>query len=136
MSGSSPRRCHRKRRIAAEMTRRANPLNGWRLDPAAIRDVGHDLSRPECILAERDGSQTLVVPASQAAASPNLFEGTLPNGLAFARNGDLLIANFGTDTLDVMTREGKSRVLYDSIDGSPLGKVNFVLRDSKDRLWI
>jgi sugar lactone lactonase YvrE len=139
------------------MTRGPNPLKGWQLDPAAIRHVGHDLSRPECILAERDGtlwaadarggamhirpdgSQKLVSPLAKSAdtgATPNLFEGTLPNGLALARNGDLLIANFGTDTLDVMTREGKNRVLCDSIDGKPLGKVNFVLRDSKDRLWI
>jgi sugar lactone lactonase YvrE len=135
----------------------ANPLRGWQLDPATIRNIGHDLSRPECILAERDGSlwtadarggvmhirsdgsQKLVTPALpnvEDGAAPNLFEGTLPNGLAFARNGDLLIANFGTDTLDVMTRDGKSRVLQDSIDGKPMGKVNFVLRDSKDRLWI
>jgi sugar lactone lactonase YvrE len=134
-----------------------NPLKGWQLDPAAIRHAGHDLQRPECILAERDGSlwsadarggvmhirpdgsQKLVTPAADNAASdaaPNLFEGTLPNGLAFARNGDILIANFGTDALEVMTRDGKSRVLHDSIDGEPLGKVNFVLRDSRDRLWI
>jgi sugar lactone lactonase YvrE len=56
--------------------------------------------------------------------------------MAFARNGDLLIANFGTDRLEIMSRDGVSRVLADSIDGEPVGKVNFVLRDSKDRIWI
>src|SRR5271156_5775291 len=35
-----------------------------------------------------------------------------------------------------MTRDGATRVLDDSIDGEPIGKVNFVLRDSKDRIWI
>jgi len=35
-----------------------------------------------------------------------------------------------------MTRDGQTRVLADSIDGEPIGKVNFVLRDSKDRIWI
>ncbi len=130
------------------------------MDPATIRTVGSALARPECILAERDGSlwsadarggvvhirpdgtQQLI--SSQdgggskpgADQAPNLFEGTLPNGLAFARNGDLLIANFGTDALEVMTRDGRSRILCDRIDGMPLGKVNFVLRDSRDRLWI
>ena len=64
------------------------------------------------------------------------LEGTLPNGLAFARNGDILISNFGTDCLEVMTREGATTVLADSIDGEPIGKVNFVLRDSQDRIWI
>ena len=64
------------------------------------------------------------------------LEGTLPNGLAFARNGDILISNFGTDRLELMTRDGASNVLADRIDGAPIGKVNFVLRDSKDRIWI
>jgi sugar lactone lactonase YvrE len=35
-----------------------------------------------------------------------------------------------------MTSEGETRVLADSIDGEAIGKVNFVLRDSKDRIWI
>lgn len=134
-----------------------NPLKGWQLDPATIRNVGYDLSRPECILAERDGSlwtadsrggvmhirrdgsQSLITSASNSVTSrgaTNLFEGALPNGLAFARNGDLLIADFGADTLNVMTRDGRTRVLSDKIDGMPLGKVNFVLRDSKNRLWV
>jgi sugar lactone lactonase YvrE len=60
----------------------------------------------------------------------------LPNGLAFAANGDFLIANFGTDALEVMTRDGRSRTLYDTIEGKPIGKVNFVLRDSRDRMWL
>lgn len=137
-----------------------NPLRDWRVDPAAIRYVGHDLQRPECILATRDGTlwsadarggvmriapdgaQTLIAlkpdphfdPVGDAAGS--LLAGTLPNGLAFARNGDILIANFGTDRLEVMTRTGETRVLADSIDGKPIGKVNFVLRDSRDRLWV
>jgi len=36
----------------------------------------------------------------------------------------------------VMSRDGNSRVLADTIDGQPVGKVNFVLRDSKDRIWV
>ena len=34
----------------------ANPLKDWRLDRANVRTIGHDLQRPECILAERDGT--------------------------------------------------------------------------------
>ncbi len=132
-----------------------NPLKNWQVDPVTIRMVGRDLARPECILAERDGSlwaadsrggvmhirpdrsQRLVAASGGAdTEARSLVEGTLPNGLAFARNGDILIANFGTDALEIMTRAGQCRVLCDSIDGKPLGKVNFVLRDRKDRLWI
>jgi gluconolactonase len=72
---------------------------------------------------------------SKATAAENLLTGTLPNGLAFAKNGDILIANFGTDRLEHMTRSGETRVLLDSLDGKPLGKVNFVLRDRRDRIW-
>jgi sugar lactone lactonase YvrE len=137
-----------------------NPLKNFQVDPRAIRTVGHDLQRPECILAERDGtlwsadarggvmridpdgSQTLVTQTVDphfdlsASAADSLLSGTLPNGLAFATNGDFLISNFGTDRLERMTRDGKSRVLLDNIAGDRLGKVNFVLRDSRGRLWI
>lgn len=71
--------------------------------------------------------------ASEAA---RYLQGTLPNGLAFARDGDFLIANFGTDRLEIMSRHGETSVLADNVDGQPIGKVNFVLRDSKDRMWI
>lgn len=137
-----------------------NPLKGFQVDPAAIWTVGRDLQRPECILAERDGvlwsadarggvmridpngRQTLVTQAPDphfdlsASAAESLLSGTLPNGLAFAANGDILIANFGTDRLERMTRTGETAVLLDAIDGAPLGKVNFVLRDRSDRIWI
>ena len=35
-----------------------------------------------------------------------------------------------------MTRDGHTCVLADRIDGQPVGRVNFVLRDSRDRIWI
>ncbi len=142
-----------------------NPLDGFQVDPATLKTIGVDLQRPECILAERDGTlwaadarggvvriaadgtqrfisqQADMRFTSAADASVSDFEakftqGTLPNGLAFARNGDLLISNFGTDRLERMTRSGEVQTLYDRIDGKPIGKVNFVLRDSRDRIWI
>src|ERR1700737_4538239 len=139
---------------------RANPLKDWRIDPKDVQYAGENLQRPECILAERegtlwsadarggvmqirpDGRQTLIAQKPDSHfditrdAGKSLLAGTLPNGLAFARNGDILIANFGTDRLEVMTRAGETRVLLEHIDGKPLGKVNLVLRDGQDRLWI
>lgn len=140
------------------MTR--NPLLDFEIDRSAIAFIGRDLQRPECILAEPDGtlwsadarggvvkigpngSQEIVTqrcsPHFEHAGSEatRYLQGTLPNGLAFAKNGDFLISNFGTDCLEVMARDGTSRVLADHIDGQPIGKVNFVLRDSRDRIWI
>ena len=138
----------------------ANPIADFEIDKSSIRFIGEGLQRPECILAEPDGTlwsadarggvvriapdATQQIIAQQpsehfheaSTESSRYLQGTLPNGLAFARSGDFLISNFGTDRLELMTRDGKSKVLADQIDGLPIGKVNFVLRDSKDRIWI
>src|SRR6478672_1994188 len=138
----------------------ANPVVDFGIDKGSIRFIGEELQRPECILAEPDGTlwsadarggvvriapdATQQIIAQQPSEhfheahteSSRYLQGTLPNGLAFARNGDFLISNFGTDRLELMTRDGRSTVLADRIDGLPIGKVNFVLRDSKDRIWI
>lgn len=137
-----------------------NPLKSFQVDPEAITYIGKDLQRPECILAERDGTlwsadarggvmriapdgtQELITQAPDphfdvaADAASSLLTGTLPNGLAFDANGDFLISNFGTDRLERMTRAGETTVMLDTIDGRDPGKVNFVLRDSKDRIWV
>jgi gluconolactonase len=137
-----------------------NPLLDFEVPKSSLQYIGKDLQRPECILAEPDGTlwsadarggvmqirpdgtQEIVTQrrsghfAGVTSEAERYLQGTLPNGLAFAENGDFLIANFGTDCLEVMRRDGNSRVLADSIDGQPVGKVNFVLRDSRNRVWI
>jgi gluconolactonase len=137
-----------------------NPILDFGIDKSALQYVGSELQRPECILAEPDGSlwiadarggvvllrpdgqQKIIVQlhsdhfGGAASEASRYIEGTLPNGLAFAENGEILIANFGTDRLEIMSRDGESKVLADNIDGQPIGKVNFVLRDSKNRIWI
>src|SRR5436190_651944 len=97
------------------MTRKAivtdNPVLDFGIDRSTLRYVGHDLQRPECILAERDGtlwaadarggvvrlsadgSQDIITQKRsghfQTAGSEasRYLEGTLPNGLAFNRDG-------------------------------------------------
>lgn len=133
-----------------------NPLHGWQVDRRNITFRGHDLQRPECILAERDGtlwtadargvmrldadgSQTLI---RQQQGTERVLDsrslmlgGSLPNGICFDRRGDIVIANFGTDAIELMSRDGQSRTLFDSLDGQPLGKTNFVLCDRRGRIW-
>jgi len=140
--------------------KRSNPLYGFELDPDKAGFIGEGLQRPECILAEPDGSlwaadarggvvhirpdrtQQVITQKRIDGIGINegdnsrFFVGTLPNGMAFARNGDILISNFGLDCVEVMKRTGETTVIFDSIDGKEIGKVNFILRDSKDRLWI
>lgn len=62
-------------------------------------------------------------------------QGSLPNGLCFDVKGNFIIANWGTDHIEMMTAEGKLTTLITEIDGKPLGKANFPLRDSKGRIW-
>jgi len=138
-----------------------NPLIGWRVDRADIRFVGHDLQRPECILATRDGmlysadarggimaiapdgSQQFIGQKADPRRGSGDFadrylntQGTLPNGLTFDANGDFLIANFGTDALERMDRAGNTATLLTELNGQPLGKANFVTRDKKGRLYL
>jgi len=141
------------------MSRSSNPLVGWTVDRSTIKTVGQGLQRPECILAERDGTlwsadarggvmciradgtQRLVAQTGHNGIDANdptsliLAGTTLPNGIAMNRGGDFLIANFGTDAIELMHRDGNSRTLYTHVDGQPLGKTNFVLCDSRDRIW-
>ncbi len=138
-----------------------NPLIGFQVDPAELKYIGKDLQRPECILAEKDGTlwaadgrggvmriapdgaQELILQKGLKTNTASSFEdrlvntmGSLPNGLTFDTNGDFLIANFGTDQVERMTRTGETSVIIDNLDGKPFGKANFVTRDSKGRLWL
>lgn len=129
------------------------------VERSGIKTIGQGLQRPECILAERDGTlwsadarggvmcirpdgtQRLVAQNGHTgidADNPTSFilsGSTLPNGIAINRDGDFLIANFGTNAIELMHRDGRSRTLYTHIDGQPMGKTNFVLCDSRDRIW-
>jgi gluconolactonase len=137
-----------------------NPLEGWQVNPDEIEFLGKDLQRPECILTEKDGTvwtadarggvmkistggaQQLITPFIDNGSSASSYEnryikaaGSLPNGLCFAKNGDILIANWGTNHIERMTRDGKLITMLTEIDGCALGKTNFPLRDSKGRIW-
>jgi gluconolactonase len=142
-----------------------NPLKGWTVNRDAIRYLGKDLQRPECILAEpngtiwsadargglvklnKNGSQKIVNPfkdtvtaldtANKIADNSRYITaaGSLPNGVCFDTNGDFIIANWGTNQIERMTRDGKMTTILTEIDGKPLGKTNFPLRDSKGRIW-
>jgi gluconolactonase len=128
----------------------ANPLKGFTVDLARVRQVGRDLQRPESVLAMPDG--TLWVADGRAGlqriapdGTQTLFqqrvngtvpEGSTPNGFVFRASGEIVVANFGTRCLETMNQNGETRVLLDTIDGAPLGQVKYVLQDSRGRLWL
>ncbi len=93
-----------------------NPILDFEIDKSSLQYIVHDLQRPECILAEPDGTlwsadarggvmklrpdgtQEIVTQkgsghfSEAGSEAARYLEGTLPNGLAFARNGDILIS--------------------------------------------
>lgn len=144
----------------------SNPLHGWTLDPADITLTGTGLRRPECVLAQPsgdlwvadlaggvqhiapDGGQQVIRPIDGGGPfapdeDPNIDGNqgfSLPNGLCFDSSGDFVIANFGTNLIEHLTRGGRRTLLVDSVvwpDGSvrPVGKANFPAIDAAGRLW-
>ena len=105
-----------------------NPVLDFGIDASKLQYIGEGLQRPECILAEKDGTlwsadsrggvvrmrhdgtQEIVTQkisshfSNADSEATRYLTGTLPNGLAFAANGDILISNFGTDRLEVRAR--------------------------------
>ncbi|AXE20418.1 SMP-30/gluconolactonase/LRE family protein [Runella rosea] len=142
-----------------------NPLKNWQVSRENIQYLGYDLQRPECILTESDGTvwaadarggvvklnheeaQEIINPLKVSDFLPETIDkgtdsqryidavGSLPNGICFDSNGDFIIANWGTNHLEKMTRDGKLTTVLTEIEGQPLGKTNFPLRDSKGRIW-
>jgi sugar lactone lactonase YvrE len=91
-----------------------------------------------CISDDIESSSDIRHPTSEIPNYTSRYvqaQGSLPNGLCFDKEGNFIIANWGTDTIELMTREGKTKTICNSIDGAPLGKTNFPLRDSKGRIW-
>lgn len=138
----------------------SNPLKGWQVDRASIQFIGQDLQRPECIIAQPDGtlwsadarggvmrigpdgSQQLLAPTVTDSAPVDFQQryvqsqgASLPNGLALTADGDFIICNWGLDRIERLDRRGHLTVLHDHLEGRPLGKTNFPLRDSRGRIW-
>ena len=70
-----------------------------------LRSLGHDLHRPECVLAcasgrlfmsdARGGVTTIGPDGTQRMIGRSSL---LPNGIALCRDGSLLVANLGPDS--------------------------------------
>jgi sugar lactone lactonase YvrE len=127
-----------------------NPAIGFRIGKADLSFVGSGLSRPECILALPDGtfftSHSLGILKIAPDGTQQLIERnaehdadggfvSIPNGIALMQNGEFLVANLGNHLIERVAPDGKTLVERDSIDGRPLGEVNFVMRDSVDGYW-
>jgi sugar lactone lactonase YvrE len=110
---------------------------------ADVLYIGEDLSRPECILAQANGtlwvaddrSGVLRIGSDGGQTRIGNVGGT-PNGIAMDRDGSFLIANIESGLVQRLRRDGTHETVLSEIDGQPLGAVNFVLFDSRWRLWV
>jgi gluconolactonase len=118
------------------------PIKEFRLELSDLTFTGHDLVRPESILAQPDG--TLWISDGRGGVSrinPNgeqQFLGGLggePNGLAMADDGSLLVANMA-GSLQKIHPDGRTEEVLTGIDGEKFSCVNFAFIDSRQRLWL
>jgi len=118
------------------------PIKEFRLALSDLTYTGHDLVRPESIIAQRDG--TLLVSDGRGGItriSPDgsqRFLGGLggePNGIAMADDGSILVANIGTGTIQKMYPDGHVEEFLTEVDGVKVTTANYVFIDSKNRIW-
>ena len=120
------------------------------LTPDDLTFIGHDLVRPECVLATRagvlyashgeggisclfkDGRSELI-----RATSGDVPEGFIPNGYSLMPDGRFLIANVGASGgVFILARDGSITCFLDEIDGQRLPATNFANYDAQGRVWI
>lgn len=109
-----------------------------------LHPIGRGVDRPEHVVLGRDGR---VFASDKTSAVAELIDdntvrhigqaGGEPNGIALARDGHFLIANWGLGVLqDLDPATGAiTSVLGGQLEGRPLRWLNFVLVDSVGALW-
>lgn len=109
-----------------------------------IAYVGHDLVRPECVLAcasgrlfmsdGRGGVTTIAPDGSQRMIGRSSLT---PNGIALCRDGSFLVANLGQGGgLWRIDADGEAKPYLTEIEGRVLPGVNFVGLDMQERIWV
>jgi sugar lactone lactonase YvrE len=116
----------------------------------AIRFVGTDLQRPECVLAAasgdvyaadwRGGATRIAPDGAQTTVVGNHPDGgpLQPNGIALASDGSILVAHLGTTAGGVfrLGRGGAVSPVLVEVDGRPLPPTNYIVEDPAGRYWI
>lgn len=119
------------------------PIEEFQLDLTQLTYTGEDLTRPESVLTQPDG--TLWASDGRGGVTrigpdgAQQFFGGLggePNGLAMLADGSLLIANIAGSAVQRLYPDGHIEDSLTEVDGVKLTTPNFVFRDSRERIWI
>lgn len=116
-------------------------INGW---------TGQQLSRPECVLAHQSG--LLLVPNWSGNGGISLIDSAgvtrhllslhptplRPNGIALEQGGTVLLAHMGDTDGGIYRLSGDGHIepVVTTVEGLPMPPTNFVVQDSKGRIWI
>ena len=125
------------------MSNNAVPIKEFRLELSDLTFTGHDLVRPESIIAQPNGTLwtsdgrggvTRIDPDGQQHFLGGL--GGEPNGLAMADDGSIFVANIGTGTIQKLHPDGRVEEFLTEVDGVKLTTADFVFLDSRNRFWM
>src|SRR5712692_1646699 len=126
------------------MSNASVPIKEFRLDLSELTYTGHDLIRPESIIAQPNGTLwssdgrggvTRIGPDGNQEFLGGC--GGNKNGLAMADDGTIIVANIGTGTIQKLyPDDGHVEEFLTEVDGVKLTTANFVFLDGKNRLWM
>jgi len=125
------------------MSNSSVPIKEFRLDLSELTYTGHDLVRPESVIAQPDGTLwtsdgrgglTRIDPNGQQQFIGGL--GGEPNGLAMEEDGAIIAANFATGAIQKLHPDGRVEEFLTEVDGIKLTSANYVHIDSKNRVWL
>lgn len=126
------------------MSKSSVPIKEFRLELSDLTYTGHDLVRPESVLAQPNGTLwttdgrggvTRINPDGSQQFLGGLG-GNEPNGLAMTDDGSLIVANLGLGKVQKLHPDGHVEDLLTEVDGVSMTTPNFVFFDSRNRLWI
>ncbi len=117
-------------------------LAEFKLTAADLVPYGRELQRPECVWVDREG-----VWASDARGgvcrvhadrAPDVLGTGIadPNGFSRRPDGTFVVAGLSDGRLYEIAPDGRTSVLLQSIDGVPLGAVNYACSDGPRRIWL
>ncbi len=127
-----------------DMSNSTVPIKEFRLELSDLTYTGHDLIRPESVLAQPDGmlwtsdgrgGVTRIDPDGSQQFIDGLG-GNEPNGLAMTDDGSLIVANLGIGKVQKLHPDGRVDDLLTEVAGESIRTPNFVFLDSRNRLWI
>ncbi|MGH8302220.1 MAG: SMP-30/gluconolactonase/LRE family protein, partial [Steroidobacteraceae bacterium] len=101
-----------------------------------------DLQRPECVWVDREGVWASdargAVCRVQGDRKPEILGSGIadPNGFSRRPDGSFVVAGLSDGRLYQVTPDGRTRVLLESLEGRPLGAVNYACADGPQRIWV